>query len=234
MANQQYKAVFLSFPFVLLTFICFSQKKFVVKNGSKIYDAVIAVANCEEGTCSGKGTVTLTRKSDKSVLQVLKSDDLYFDVDSASGPSVNTVELYGEQSPLIFDDFNFDGSEDLAIRNGNNGGYGGPSYDVYVFNITSKKFVLSKKLTELVTENLGMFQVDKKRQRLITYSKSGCCWHLTSEYAVIPGKGLQKVAETEEDATQGDGETVIVTHRTFVNNKWVEKVKKYKTKDYYN
>ena len=154
-------------------------------------------------------------------------------MDSSQKPSVNIIELYNEQSPLIFEDFNFDGNEDLAIRNGNNSSYGGPSYDVYVFNITKNKFVFSNELTNLVIENLGMFQTDSKRKRLITFAKSGCCWHITTEYKIIPKKGLHKVYELEEDATSASGEFVTVTTRKWIDNKLVKNVKKYKIKDYY-
>lgn len=147
-------------------------------------------------------------------------------------PSVNVIQLYNEQSPLIFDDFNFDGTEDIAIRNGNQSGYGGPSYDIYVNNSTKKQFVPSEELTALAYENLGMFQTDPERKRIITFAKSGCCWHITKEYAVIPKKGLRKVYEMEEDAT-GDGENMKVITRNWVNNKWVVKTKKYKIDDYY-
>lgn len=210
---------------------CVAQNNFVIHDGSKRLDAKISVENCEGDACSGKGTVTLIDKKTKQLVQTLHSDDLYFYLNKDQQPSVNVIQLYNEQSPLIFDDFNFDGSEDLAVRNGNQSGYGGPSYDVYVYNTTKKQLVPSKELTALAYENLGMFQTDHKRKRLITFSKSGCCWHITTEYAVIPRKGLQKVYELEEDA-QG-GEFVKVITRQRVNHKWVSKTKQYKIKDYY-
>ena len=64
--------------------------------------------------------------------------------------------------------FNFKGSEDLAIRNGYEGPYDGPSYDVYVFHKTKNKFVSSEDLSALTYENLGMFDVNSKRKRMIT------------------------------------------------------------------
>lgn len=193
--------ILLLFPMFL-----FAQNSFELKKGSTIYNAHIKAVHCEDGTCSGPGTIILTKKYDSTFNQVLNSDDLWFYLDSVQQPSVNIIQLYNEQSPLIFEDFNFDGHEDLAIRNGNNSNYSGPSYDVYVFNVTKKKFVLSDELTELATNNLGMFQTDQKRKRLITFAKSGCCWHITTEYAVVPGKGLEKVYEIEEDAMSSNGE----------------------------
>lgn len=213
------------------TQLSFAQSKFVIADGSVNYDAEITVQSCDGDTCSGNGTVVLTDKKTKKKFQTLHSDDLYFYLNEKQKPSVNVIQLYNEQSPLIFEDFNFDGTEDVAIRNGNQSGYGGPSYDVYVYNASKKQFVPSEELTALAYENLGMFQTDSKRKRIITFAKSGCCWHITTEYAVIPRKGLRKVYELEEDAT--GGEYVTVTSRNFINNKWVNKVKKYNIKDYY-
>lgn len=208
---------------------------FKITDGSTRYDAVITVAQCEQDTCSGLGKISLYAKGSKQFVQQLDSDDLYFYLQGEqkpSVPSVNVIQLYNEQSPLIFDDFNFDGQQDLAIRNGNNSSYGGPSYDVYVFNKTRKKFVLSDELTTLAVENLGMFQTDRQRKRLITFAKSGCCYHETSEYAVVPGKGLNMVEQLIEDAT-GAGEQVKVTQRTLINKRWQQTVKRYKVSDYY-
>jgi hypothetical protein len=221
----------IGFILVAIGQLYFSQSNFEIKEGSKQFDAKITVQNCEGDTCSGEGIIKLINKKSKKVFQTLKSDDLYFYLNKDQQPSVNVIQLYNEQSPLIFDDFNFDGSEDIAVRNGNQSGYGGPSYDIYVYNSTKKQFVPSEGLTALAYENLGMFQTDQKRKRIITFAKSGCCWHITTEYAVIPKKGLQKVYELEEDAMGGDH--VTVTTRNLIHNKWVNKSKKYKIKDYY-
>lgn len=210
----------------------FAQNKILINSGSKNYTAELSV-NCKEGECSGPGTVKLFDKKTGKHFQTLSSDDLFIFPYSSAEPSVNVITLYGEQSALIFDDFNFDGYEDLAIRNGNNSGYRGPSYDVYVYNITRKKFVLSHELTELAHDNLGMFQTDHKEKRLTTFSKSGCCWHLTTQYEVIPRKGLLKVYEFEEDAASPDGNSVIVTTRTLVKGKWLIETETIPMAEYY-
>jgi len=205
----------------------YEQRDFTISKGSKNYYAKISVAVCEDNYCHGPGTVWIYNKKTNDLFQILKSDDLYFSLRNNSSPTVNIIELYGENSPLIFDDFNFDGNEDLAIRNGNKSGYGGPSYDVYVFNITKKQFVLSSELTELASTNLGMFEIDKNRRRLITISKSGCCYHVTTEYKIAFGKGLIKVYESTEDATESD-KYIIVYTKKLVNGVWKETVKKIK------
>lgn len=216
---------------ILISGFCVAQNKFEIKNGSKKYTAEISVDSCSAENCEGKATIKLIDKKTNQLFQTLTSDNLYFFLDEKQKPTVNVIQLYDEQSPLIFDDFNFDGSEDLAIRNGNESAYGGPSYDVYVYNSTKKQFVLSDELTNLVSENLGMFDTDHKRKRLITYSKSGCCWHMKTEYEVVPNKGLRKVYEFEEAANID--EYVHVTTRNLINNKWQTKTKKYKISEYY-
>jgi hypothetical protein len=216
---------------LLSVHVCFGQMHFEVKNSSSNYSIQMFVDTCFDGHCEGKGTIKLIDKKTNKIFQTLYADDLYFYLDSTQNPTVNIIQLYDEQSPLIFEDFNFDGSVDLAIRNGNNSSYSGPSYDVYVFHATKKQFVFSDELTTLAVENLGMFQTDSKRKRIITFAKSGCCWHITTEYAVVPQKGLKKVYEFEEDAL--GGENVVVTTRKLINNKWISKSKKYKISEYY-
>lgn len=218
-------------PLILLGTGLRAQHQFVIKDGSGMYDARISVATCDKEKCEGKATVTLYKKGTTVPFQSFTSGNLNFYLNRDQQPSVNIVQLYNEQSPLIFNDFNFDGTEDLAIRNGNESNYGGPSYDVYVFNSTRKQFVPSKELTGLAHENLGIFKVDAIRKRLVTYSKSGCCWHLTTEYAVMPQKGLVKVYELEEDATGGDN--VTVTRSELFNSQWKKTVKTYPIKEYY-
>ncbi|TGE28736.1 XAC2610-related protein [Hymenobacter metallicola] len=207
-------------------------RSFTISKASARYSATITVAGCETDQCQGAGTIRLYDQHTKQLIQTFTSADLNFYLDAHQQPSVKTVELYGEQSPLLFDDFNFDGSEDLAIRNGNNSSYGGPSYDVYVYASRPRKFIRSAELTALATDNLGMFQLDKKRKRLITFEKSGCCWHLTTEYEVVPGQGLSEVLTVEEDAT-GGGENVVVKTRTKRNGRWTTATRTYPLKEYY-
>jgi hypothetical protein len=217
--------------FILLTNFCNGQFKFKIDKGSTKFSAEIMVTTCKKGDCNGKGTIDLYDRITKKKFQTFYSDNLDFSVDKSNNPTVNVIELYGEQSPLIFDDFNFDGTEDFAIRNGNESSYGGPSYDVYVYYSTKKQFVPSADLSELAYNHLGMFETDHKRKRLSTFDKSGCCWHLKTEYSVIPKRGLVKVAEFEEDATKG--EMVVVTKRKLINDKWTVKIEKHNRKDYY-
>ena len=185
--------------------------------------------------CSGKGQVQIFDKHQKKLKQTFASENLYTQLnEKTTAPIENMLKLYDGQSAVLFDDFNFDGQEDIAVRNGNNSAYGGPSYDVYLYHSKKATFILSQAFTALANENLGMFQTDPKRKRLVTYTKSGCCWHLKTEYGISPhNKGLVKLYELEEDATKGSGKYVLVTIRKLVQNQWRSSTRKYNTEDYY-
>lgn len=216
--------------FLLLGPLCFGQYQFEIKNVSKSYDAVLQVESCYDDRCGGKGTVDLFDHKNSKV-QTFVSDDLVLYAGQGQKLSQGKlIPLSKDQRAVIIDDFNFDGTEDVAIRNGNMGNYSGASYDVYVFNKTRMGFVKSEELTELGSNGLDIFDVDAQCKRLISYGKSGCCNIFTTEYAVIPNKGLDKVFEKQEDMTV-EGR-VKVTTKEKLNNKWITKTKVYPADQY--
>ncbi|MCW1777480.1 hypothetical protein NB693_24540 [Pantoea ananatis] len=80
------------------------------------------------------GIVRVFARGNATPLLEVASPELVVDTD-AKGTKVkaNVHELpYGEQSVLIYDDFNFDGIKDLAVMDGQNSCYHGPSYQVYL------------------------------------------------------------------------------------------------------
>ncbi|MCH4246977.1 MAG: FG-GAP repeat protein [Acinetobacter populi] len=206
-------------------------ESFLITDASQIYDVRIDVA-CEEDKCCGEAKIVLYQKGKTKVFQQFTSEDLNFYLPEDRQPTVGETPMYGYQSGLMFGDFNFDGTEDIAIRSGNNGPYNGPSYAVYVYHKNRNKFVFSQELTDLTFENLGMFQVDPKRQRIITFSKGGCCYHAKREYAVLPKKGLVLLSESIEDAMRGDDQVAII-QRDLIRGRWKETVKLYPLKDIY-
>ncbi len=113
--------------------------------------------------------------------------------------------------------------EDVAICNGTNGSYGGPSYDIYLSSRAAKKFVYNKTFTDLAS-HLGMFVVDEKKKTLLTFDKSGCCWHITERYSVVNNRPV-KIFEEVEDATIPDDSKVKITTKTLVKGKWKTSVK---------
>ncbi|MGI8789162.1 MAG: XAC2610-related protein [Pyrinomonadaceae bacterium] len=212
--------------FVLILLFCaaaFAQEKFEIKDASKNYNARVEVAHCKEGICEGKLKVSLFKKSQSKPFQVITLGSTEFMREEAQ--MSNTKMMYDYQSVVFFEDYNFDGAEDLAIRDGNNGGYGGPSYQIYLFSKAAGKFVRSPSLTNLAQGgSLGMFEVDKKKRVLRTFSKDGCCWHQTEEFSVINNRP-KKVFEETEDATIPNEKKVKITAKKFVGGRWRTSVK---------
>ncbi|HUQ31140.1 MAG TPA: hypothetical protein VM095_03425 [Pyrinomonadaceae bacterium] len=219
------KGSLLLLPLLLSCLPAFAQERFDIKDAAKDYDVRIEVAKCDNGICEGKATFTLFKKGDTRPFQTFRLTSTSFLLDEGKRPTVNKTMLYDEQSAFNFGDFNFDGTDDLALCDGTNGSYGMPSYQIYLFSPQSKKFVNSPAMTRLAQgEYLGMFEVDREGKVLRTSGKSGCCYHVTEEFTVVKNSP-RKVFQVIEDATIPDEKKVKVTTRKLVNGRWRTKVK---------
>ena len=203
---------------LLLSTSAFAQTTFDLKNASKFFDIKVKVAECDDGYCTGKATFSFFKKGGSKAYQVIDLENTQIQLLQTGQPLTNISLLYDDQSAVNVGDFNFDGMEDIAICDGPNGSYGGPSYRVYLSSHSVGKFVYNKEFSAL-GEHLGMFEVDKKRKRLSTLDKSGCCYHIAEEFIVMNNKPL-KVRTVEEDATATDDRSTKITTRTFVSGKW--------------
>ena len=200
-----------------------AQQKFTITNASEYFDIKVSVAKCADGSCSGKASFAFSKKDSTTPYQVITLPDTYVELDDDGKPNVNQTLLYDKQSVVNIGDYNFDGMEDVALCNGLNGSYGGPSYSIYLSSKAAKKFVYDKRFSDLGV-HLGMFTVDTEKKVLRTFDKSGCCWHITEEFAVV-NNAPRKVFEEVEDATIADETKVKVTTKRLVNGKWQTKVK---------
>ena len=135
-------------------------------------------------------------------------------------------------STINFGDFNFDGSDDVAICDGSNGGYGMPSYRVYLYSKTKMRFVYSRSFTRMNYGGLGMFETDKKKHRHYVFTKSGCCWHQTQGFDVFRGRP-RKIYELTESAMYGDGSEVEVTTSKLIRGSWRTWIKHVRYSEYY-
>ncbi|MEZ5347342.1 MAG: hypothetical protein R2681_17475 [Pyrinomonadaceae bacterium] len=206
-----------------------AREDFEIKNASDYFDIKISVAECDEYACTGEATFSFYKKGGKTPYQVIRLPETYVQLDESGNPNVNKTLLYDEQSVVNIGDFNFDGMEDVAICDGTNGSYNGPSYRVYLSSRAAKKFVFDSAFSAL-GKHLGMFEVDTARKVLRTFDKSGCCWHVTEEFSVVKGRPV-KVLVVEEDATIADETKVKVTTKKLVGGKWNSSVKYVKRED---
>lgn len=201
----------------------FAQVKFDLKDASKYFDIKVTVAKCDDMFCEGKATFAFYKKDGTVPYQVISLPDTQLQLGDGGKPLTNVTILYDNQSVVDVDDYNFDGMEDIAICNGANGSYGGPSYNVYLSSRTAKKFVYSLAFSKLAS-HLGMFTVDKEKKTLNTFDKDGCCWHISEGYSVVGGRPV-KVFEEVEDARIKDETKVKVTTKTLVKGRWKTSVK---------
>eukprot|EP01012_Entosiphon_sulcatum_P010178 TRINITY_DN15890_c0_g1_i1.p1 TRINITY_DN15890_c0_g1~~TRINITY_DN15890_c0_g1_i1.p1 ORF type:complete len:228 (+),score=34.89 TRINITY_DN15890_c0_g1_i1:165-848(+) len=216
---------------LLITNAAKAQFKFLANNSSDQYKAKIIVDKCENGTCDGKATIILYDKVTDREIDTFHSDDLEFGLTETQNAKLGWLELGKYQTPLIFGDFNFDGIEDIAVRNGNKGAYSSPSYNVYLA-APENKFTLNNELTKLASENLGMFDVDKKAKQLSIHQKDGCCFDKTINYKYGNKNALYEDSSVIEDSSIADYVTVIT--QKLVDGKMKRTVQKFKMKEYYN
>jgi hypothetical protein len=213
----------LTFVFVLsFAASTFAQQTFELKNASRFFDIKFEVATCDSDSCTGGASFSFYKKGSATPYQVIKLSDTYVQLEDGA-PMANVTMLYDKQSVVNVDDFNFDGMEDVAICDGTNGSYSGPSYGIYLASRSARKFVFSQSFTDLAY-HLGMFTVNKKGKTLETFDKSGCCLHETARYSVIGNRPVKIFSELE-DATIQDETKVRITTKVRINGKWKTTVK---------
>lgn len=207
-------------PLLLLVgFAARAQQEFRVDDFSPLYYAKIHLAQPQEVFSSGWISIH-DRKTDRQLLKVT-SEELAVELHEGQ-PKSNVQQLpYGEQSVIISADFNFDGRLDLAIEDGQNSCYHGPSYQVFLG--TAAGLRPDSAFTRLAQEYCGMFRVDAKRRRLSTMTKSGCCWHEFSEFEVRQNAPflVRRVEESAENYP-----FLTITEETWNGKKLVGTVKR--------
>lgn len=202
--------------------LTFAQTTFKVDNFSKAYYGKIFISDTSE--VFSKGWVAIyDKKTNKQIIKV-ESDELALSLHNGKALA-NIKQLpYGEQSQIMYEDYNFDGIKDFAINDGQNSCYHGPSF--VIFLATKTGFKPSPNFTSLAQEYCGMFQVDYKEKKLSTMTKSGCCWHQYSEFIVENNK--PKVIKIVEDSQMDfpynnyteqnwDGKKMVVKTKRMIN-----------------
>ena len=195
----------------VLTKLCCGQNVFTVDNFSNTYYGKIQINDTSE--VLSKGWVAIyERKTNKQMIKVV-ADELALELHEGKAIANIRSLPYGEQSLIMYGDFNFDGKKDFAISDGQNSCYHGPSFKIYLAN--GNGFSYSKDFTRLAQEYCGMFDIDTAQKRIYTMTKSGCCWHEYSEFIVRDNRPKLLNRETEDE----DVPYLIFTKETWVGNK---------------
>ncbi|MFZ6874064.1 lysozyme inhibitor LprI family protein [Undibacterium sp. Di27W] len=181
-------------------------------------------------TCEEAGVVYISEKGQTTPLQVIPLNNIFLSLYKTAPVSPNRPAVYGEQGTILVGDFNFDGEEDIAIRNGNFSSYSGPSYDVLLKSRKQDGFVYSEPMTNLILGSLGIFQVGEQYQRLSTAEKSGCCYHVFTQYRVV--NDIPVPVSRKIDDGLVEGKYNYLYEEQWVNNKWkrvkTERIRKLK------
>ncbi len=200
-----------------------SVTEYKVTNASRYFDFTVRIfakpveAGFED-TREGPGRILIYAKGQTTPMQTIVMNNMYISLDKTHQALTNTADLYDFQGFLNVGDFNFDGHEDLGIQNGNNGAYAQPSYDIYLYSPDKHIFEFNKPLTNLIASTLGFFDVDPGKKLLTTLAKDGCCYHETTQYAVVNNQPVGVSREIDDD-TKSDKYELVINQR-MVAGKW--------------
>lgn len=225
-------------------------------NFSEKYIAKLNIEKGYEDEVFKRGNISILDAKTNEILTSIDADELTFDLNEDGQVKTNVLELpYGEQSIIIYEDFNFDGQKDLAVMDGQFSCYHGPSFQIYLETGNGLKH--SPEFTELAQNYCGMFHVDYENKTIQTMTKSGCCWHQFSTFTVEDGvpieehvveRGLNpngilldyveqnrvnnQMVETAYSMLRDDADVILVCGMTFKNGKSMEIYRAFAYEDY--
>lgn len=126
-------------------------------------------------------TVEIIKKMNKSNRQIIRLtsrfvfEDAFTNCSNArsyvTGKNKNKQTVDNDYGDFVVADLNFDGREDVAIKN-DSGGNAGPTYNFYLQDITGK-FLLNTFMTERIEFFPKKF--NKAKKTLVTYTHAGAC-----------------------------------------------------------
>lgn len=189
---------FLLFLFLWGSCIVYGQSTYRIEGFSTQYRAELHIEKGYEDAVFKKGRLLVFDNQSQELLIELPSDEFTVHRKTTDTVATNIIEWpYGEQSVLIYEDFNFDGRKDLALMDGQHSCYHGPSFQVYLESDQGLRH--NKAFSRLAQEYCGMFQTDHKNKSIHAITKSGCCWHRFSTFKVVDNRPVP-VSVVEEDA----------------------------------
>ncbi len=231
MFRNMVKLVILSLLLMAATGV-FGQSSYRLNDASKAVDVRLDFGSCPVGPGNGNCGPLIVEFFRKKAAKPFQSVRIPVTSSWDYPPKANVTRRYDEQSIINFGDFNFDGKDDVAICDGTMGGYGMPSYRVYLYNAAQKRFVYSRPFTRMNDGGLGMFETDQKKRMHYVFTKSGCCYHQTQGFDVLNGKP-RKIYEFTEDVPGYKPEIVEIITSKFIGGKWRTWIKHAKTSEYY-
>ena len=133
--------------------------------------------------------------------QTLPLEEIYLDSEATAYVGSLSGDYREKGYSIVFGDLNNDGHPDLMVWTGREGGYGGASYDVFLFDAAAKQFVRNPALTELMLGATAPFAVEDGHLKLAF--KDGCCLHVFDSYQLQNGEPVLVERVTEDSTDPG-------------------------------
>ncbi len=162
----------------------------------------LTASNCTEFVdtvqhCDGGATVAI--RGPQGIAQSLQVDTIYVNSAATAYRGSLAQEYQQHGYTFVLGDLNGDGHDDLMIATGREGGYGGRSYDVFLFEPKSTTFVRSEAMTELMKGANAPFSVNADGSLALSFT-DGCCLHVFETYQMQGGNAVL-VERVSEDST---------------------------------
>lgn len=155
-----------------------------------------------------KGGVAVSVKGPGGIAQVLQVDELYLNTEATAyrGPLGDGYQEHGYS--FILGDINGDGRDDLMIATGREGGYGGRSYDVYLFDAATNAFAHNAALTQQMEGANAPFTVRADGRLALSFT-DGCCLHVFETYELQNGRAVlvERVSEDSHEPGKPSSKT---------------------------
>lgn len=122
---------------------------------------------------------------------------------------------FGDYKDISFDDYNFDGIDDIYIFDNAGAGANNRAQTIWVFNNKIGKYE-----KDIFLSGLAIWSVDRKNKIIRSGGRSGYCNYSTEDYQLSNDEWI-KIAEQSSIC---HGEIQTITTKQLVNGTWIEKV----------
>lgn len=123
---------------------------------------------------------------------------------------------FGDYKDVSYDDYNFDGVDDIYIFNHEGAGANNRAQTIWVYNKQTGKYEKDKFLS-----GLAIWYLDKKNKIITSGWRMSYIENETEDYQLTEGKWI-KIA-TQSSSCNADRTIQTITKRKLVNGKWIEK-----------
>lgn len=166
----------------------------VITHQMELSDAFAArIQVFEEQRGDRPGRIIVFDRASGAELISMRADDLGPDATRPLRKTDVRQNPSGEFSPIIHEDFNFDGVKDFALQHGTEGcgmfRARGPSYRVFLANTARPgRFDFSPAFSRLTQGNCGLFEIDRQTRTLQTMINLGDQRYRLTGYIVEKGQ----------------------------------------------